>query len=93
MDYSDPGAETGGAAPPIERLHPMDDDRLVRLSINLSHEVADSVKEYARRKGISITEAVRRAIGILRYVDDAHDRGATFNVEEGGVVKEVVILA
>jgi hypothetical protein len=67
-------------------------DELVRLSVNLSAEAADVLKEYAGRKGISVTEAVRRAIGILKFVDDAQERGASLNVEEAGTVKEVLFL-
>ena len=67
-------------------------DALVRLSVNLGPETADVLKEYAARKGISVTEAVRRAIGILKFVDDAQERGASLNVEEAGTVKEVLFL-
>lgn len=72
--------------------HGADSDQLVRLSVNLSPEVANQVKAYAGRKGVSITEAVRRAIAILAFVDDAQSRGASLNVEEGGTLKEVLFL-
>jgi hypothetical protein len=67
-------------------------DHLVRLSVNLGPDVADELKKYASRKGISITEGVRRAIALLTFVDDAQSRGASINVEEGGVLKEVLFL-
>lgn len=70
-----------------------DTDRLVRLSVNLGPDVADQLKEYASRKGVSVTEAVRRAIAVLAFVDDAQKRGASLNVEEGGTIKEIVFLA
>lgn len=65
----------------------------VRLSVNLRPDVAADLKDYAERKGVSITEAVRRAIVILKFVDDARDRGAAFNVEENGSLKEVLFIA
>jgi hypothetical protein len=68
-------------------------DRLVRLSVNLGPEVADSLKGYANRKGVSVTEAVRRAIAVLGFIDDAQTRGASLQVEEDGVRKEIVFLA
>jgi Ribbon-helix-helix protein, copG family len=68
-------------------------DRLVRLSVNLGPQVADSLKEYAARKGVSITEAVRRAIAALAFIDNAQARGASVQVEEDGVRKEIVFLA
>jgi hypothetical protein len=67
-------------------------DQLVRLSVNLSPDVADVLKEYAGRKGISVTEAVRRAIAVLKFVDGAQDRGASLNIEESGTLKEVLFL-
>jgi hypothetical protein len=65
----------------------------VRLSVNLKPDVAGALKSYAGRKGISITEALRRAIVILTFVVDAQDRGASLNVEENGSIKEVLFLA
>lgn len=67
-------------------------DRLVRLSVNLGPEVADQLKEYAGRKGVSVTEAVRRAIAVLAFVDSAQARGASLNVGEDGSMKEVLFL-
>jgi hypothetical protein len=67
-------------------------ERLVRLSVNLGPEVADQLKEYAGRKGVSVTEAVRRAIAILAFVDNAQARGASLNLNEGGSLKEVLFL-
>lgn len=67
-------------------------DPLVRLSVNLSPEVADELKGYASRKGVSVTEAVRRAITVLSFVEKAKERGASLHLEEKGVLKEVLIL-
>jgi hypothetical protein len=64
----------------------------VRLSVNLTQEVADELKEYASRKGVSVTEAVRRAITVLTFVDNAQNRGASVHLEEGGALKEVLFL-
>lgn len=66
--------------------------QLVRLSVNLSPDVADDLKEYAEKKGISVTEAVRRSIAVLKFVDEAQDRGASLNIEENGNLKEVLFL-
>jgi hypothetical protein len=68
-------------------------DPLVRLSVNLNPDVADDLKQYAGRKGISITEAVRRAITVLTFVDDAQGRGASLHLEEGGALKEILFLS
>lgn len=68
-------------------------DRLVRLSVNLNPDAADVLKEYANRKGVSITEAVRRAIGILSFVDETQNCGASVTVrDDSGSEKEVMFL-
>jgi hypothetical protein len=68
------------------------DDPQIRLSVNLNPEVADELKAYAKRKGVSVTEAVRRAITVLAFVDETQRRGASLNVEEDGTLKEVLFL-
>lgn len=68
-------------------------DPHVRLSVNLNPEVAHEIKQYAGRKGISITEAVRRAITVLAFVDSAQSRGASLHLEEGGALKEILFLS
>lgn len=68
-------------------------DPHVRLSVNLNPEVAGELKQYAGRKGISITEAVRRAITVLAFVDSAQSRGASLHLEEEGALKEILFLS
>jgi hypothetical protein len=65
---------------------------VVRLSVNVSPVVADTIKGIARRNGISVTEAVRRAISVLAYIDAAQSRGASLNIQEDGVLKEVLFF-
>jgi hypothetical protein len=67
-------------------------DRMIRLAVNLGPEAVDVLRKYANRKGVSVTEAVRRAIALLSFVDDAQRRGASINVEENGTLKEVMFL-
>jgi hypothetical protein len=79
----------GGGGPGIDSAS---SGRLVRLAVNLGPEASDVLKEYAGRKGISVTEAVRRAIAVLAFVDETQRRGASINVEDDGVLKEVMFL-
>lgn len=67
-------------------------DEIARLSVNLPPVDMDAIRDYARRKGVSKTEAVRRALALLRYVDQAQERGAAINVAENGQMKEVQFL-
>jgi hypothetical protein len=55
-----------------------------RLSVNLSQEVADALRAIVLKREISITEAVRRAISLLKFVDDATDDGAKFLIARPG---------
>lgn len=68
-------------------------DQPVRLSLNLSAEAMAVLRDYAERKGVSLTEAVRRAIGILKFVDETQGSGASMTVERDGRSKEIVFLA
>lgn len=82
----------GHAARTTSRGRGAQPDPVVRLSVNLTPEVADELKDYASRKGVSVTEAVRRAITVLTFVDNAQSRGASVHLEEGGSLKEVLFL-
>lgn len=42
----------------------------VRLNVNLNRETAEVLKEIAEKQGISLTEAIRRSIALLKFVDD-----------------------
>lgn len=65
----------------------------VRLSINLSAEAAEAIRDITARRGITITEAIRRAISIHKYLDDAAQRGAKILVEESDdSVKELIFV-
>ena len=77
---------------PSARAAPHKDEgqgAVVRLSVNVSPVVADTIKSIAKRNGISVTEAVRRAISVLEYIDSAQRRGASINIQEDGVLTEV----
>lgn len=69
-------------------------DRLVRLNVNLNHETADAIKELAEERGISVTEAVRRAISLYKYVEDQTNEGRKIQVADrsGKTVSELVLI-
>jgi hypothetical protein len=85
--------DRGSGAPPTAEVVPETAPETVRLSINLSPAAADNIRSYSKRKGVSVTEAIRRAISVLAYIDAAQDRGASINVSENGTLKEVQFLA
>jgi hypothetical protein len=70
-----------------------DQERSVRLSVNLSFESAESLRALIRRKGLTITEGVRRAIAVWKFVEDESSKGNQIAViEHDGSIRKVVLL-
>ncbi len=68
-------------------------ERIVRLSVNLNAETAEIFRTLTERKGLSITEGIRRAISIWSFVEDAGARGAGIQlIEPDGRVRDVILL-
>lgn len=55
---------------------------LVRLSVNMNQETADALRDVARSRGISYTEAVRRAISVYAFVEAEVAAGNTIQVRD-----------
>lgn len=69
------------------------DRRFVRLSVNLSTEADETFKSLIDRKGLSISEGIRRAIAVWKFLEDEEARGNEIAVmEPEGGVRKVVIL-
>jgi hypothetical protein len=49
--------------------------RCVRLSVNLATDVAGALRGLVRSHGISVTEGIRRAIAIWKFVEDEQAKG------------------
>lgn len=64
--------------------------KVVRLSINLNPETADTLKDLAARQGLTITEAVRRAISVYSYVIEAKANNEQVQLVGNGRVRELV---
>jgi hypothetical protein len=66
---------------------------LVRLSINLSIETVEALKELVDRKGVTITEGIRRAIVVWKFIEDETSRGNQIAViQKDETVRKVLIL-
>lgn len=69
--------------------------KVVRLSVNLSPDVAEVLKRRANTKGISLTEAVRRAIAVWDMMEDEKATGNQLATIErtpnGKRVREIVL--
>lgn len=67
--------------------------RSVRLAVNVSAETARIFRSLIERKGVSITEGIRRAIAVWRFVEDETDRGNKLIVQEpDGNQREILLL-
>lgn len=69
-------------------------DSLVRLNVNLNQETADALKAVAAKENISLTEAVRRAIALLKFIEEEQDRGRKIQTmdREGRDKRELVLM-
>lgn len=48
---------------------------MTRLSVNINQETEAFLRAYARRHGCTITEALRRAVGVSAFVQAETDSG------------------
>ena len=63
-----------------------------RLSVNVADDVASAIDEMRVRRGWSITEVIRRAVSILKFIDDEAMQGGKVLVERDGKIREVTFL-
>jgi len=66
--------------------------RKVRLNADLSPEVAKALKELAEKQGISLTEALSRAISTEKVLDEKRRKGGKVLIEEAGNLKELLFV-
>lgn len=69
-----------------------DEPRLTRLNVSVNQETADVVKEYTARKGVTLTETVRRAVAALAFIDQTQRQGTPVYVKENDSFKAVMFL-
>lgn len=53
----------------------------VKISANLAPEVVETIKELAKKRGISMTELLRRAVAVEKFLDEEIERGSTILIE------------
>jgi Ribbon-helix-helix protein, copG family len=68
-------------------------NHFARLSVNLSAETAEIFKSLIERKGLSISEGMRRAIAVWKFLEDEKALGNEIAVvEPDESVRKVVLL-
>jgi hypothetical protein len=68
-----------------------------RLSVNLTHDTMATLRWIADRRGASVTETVRRAIAVLKFVEDEVDKGNKLAIVETSAdntqhVREILLV-
>lgn len=61
-----------------------------RLNININSQTAKVLREYADKHGVSVTEAVRRLIGVGTIIDQAQQDGKDIVLKDGEATERLV---
>lgn len=66
----------------------------IKITVNLPRDTVDTVKLLARKRGVTNTELIRRAIAAEKFLDDVISAGhkVLFRDEETGDMRELVFL-
>lgn len=87
-DQSNHGADQ---APPGERTGTS--PRYTRLNVNLNDESAEALRKVAESKGVSVTEAVRRAIALMKFIEDETNKDHKVQiVDKAGSKRELILM-
>jgi hypothetical protein len=62
----------------------------VRLNADISPDVADALKQLAKKQGVNLTEALSRAIGTEYTLANARGKGGRVLIKQGDETKELV---
>ena len=64
----------------------------VKVTVNLPEELVETLRKYAEERGITLTEAIRRAIAHERYFTTEIELGGTVLIEKPDKsIREVVL--
>jgi hypothetical protein len=63
-----------------------------RLSININQEAADFLDAVTAKRGISYTEAVRRALALYKLLEDQTAMGNHVQIDDGKRVRDLVVI-
>lgn len=68
--------------------------RLIPLHVNLNQETAEALDNMVKLRGITYTEAIRRAIIVYKYLLDEEDsnRKILTTNSKGKNVREIILL-
>lgn len=61
-----------------------------RLNVNINSQTAAALKDYADKHGVSVTEAVRRLVGVGDFIAKAQEEGKQVLFRQDGETERVV---
>jgi hypothetical protein len=65
---------------------------VVKLSVNLPPEDVAVIRELSAKRSTTMTEVIRKSIGVQKYLQDAVDKGGKIFVEDRrGRLREIVL--
>lgn len=68
-------------------------EKAVKVSVNLSPDVVQALREVSSTAGVTITEAIRRAIGTEKFLMEEMRKGNRILIEDkkGGKMRQIVL--
>lgn len=54
----------------------------VKVSVNLTQDDLDTLRTLASKRSTTVTETLRRAIGMEKFVEDVTDKGGALLIED-----------
>jgi len=64
---------------------------MTRVNANIEGAAYEALKELAKSKGKTMTEILRDALTLEKFVADLFKNGGKLLVEEGGQIKELLV--
>jgi metal-responsive CopG/Arc/MetJ family transcriptional regulator len=61
-----------------------------RVSVNFSQNAYNVLEDLARREGVTVSEALRKAIALNKWFVETQDSGGKILVEENGKLQRIV---
>ena len=67
-------------------------DGLKKVTILMTTSLHQEIKARARKRGVTVTELMRRAVALDAYLDDAVQKGSTVQIRTGDEVERLTLL-
>jgi hypothetical protein len=69
-----------------------DDNKKVKLTVNLSGPIYDTLQELADQQGVTVTEALRKAIGTEKFLREQTSSGGKILIQDQDKSLKQVLL-